>query len=164
MKSLIHWHDEVAIHVAPFSFQNSLIPIPTGQSRPKIWTSCSRSKDFCWWRVEKYDWPNTWQVKIFVENQCSIWQLLQRRQEQGRLHRLPGVHCSTAGCVSGSWEIEPSRFENTSLQWRGFHIPEWFLLSLDIVQGDFFHWYPPKNSKCQPVSKFWHLELFWSNF
>ena len=25
----------------------------------------------------------------------------------------------------------------------------------------FFHWYPPKNSKCQPVSKFWHLEHFW---
>ena len=28
------------------------------------------------------------------------------------------------------------------------------------LQGDFFHWYPPKNSKCQSVSKFWHLELF----
>ena len=23
-----------------------------------------------------------------------------------------------------------------------------------MIQGDFFHWYPPKNSKCQPVSKF----------
>ena len=30
-----------------------------------------------------------------------------------------------------------------------------------IIQGGFFHWYPPKSSKCQPVSKFWHLELFW---
>ena len=25
----------------------------------------------------------------------------------------------------------------------------------------FFYWFCPKNSKCQPVSKFWHLELFW---
>ena len=30
-----------------------------------------------------------------------------------------------------------------------------------FIQGGFFHWYPPKNFKCQPVSKFWHLELFW---
>ena len=30
-----------------------------------------------------------------------------------------------------------------------------------IIQGVFSHWYPPKNSKCQLVSKFWHLELFW---
>ena len=46
------------------------------------------------------------------------------------------------------------------------------------IQGDFFNWPPPKNhkygkklkylnwdppksSKCQPVSKFWHLELLW---
>ena len=25
----------------------------------------------------------------------------------------------------------------------------------------FFNWCPPKKPKCQPVSKFWHLELFW---
>ena len=33
--------------------------------------------------------------------------------------------------------------------------------SLMKIQGVFFNWCPPKNSKCQPVSKFWHLELFW---
>ena len=27
------------------------------------------------------------------------------------------------------------------------------------LQGVLFKWDPPK--KCQPVSKFWHLELFW---
>ena len=27
-------------------------------------------------------------------------------------------------------------------------------LQVNNIQGGFFHWYPPKNSKCQPVSKF----------
>ena len=31
------------------------------------------------------------------------------------------------------------------------------------IQGVFFNWDPPKSSKCLPVSKFWHLELFWNN-
>ena len=30
----------------------------------------------------------------------------------------------------------------------------------ELVQGVFFNWYPPENSKCQLVSKFRHLELF----
>ena len=29
------------------------------------------------------------------------------------------------------------------------------------IQGVFFNWCPPKKPKFQPVSKFWHLELFW---
>ena len=29
------------------------------------------------------------------------------------------------------------------------------------IQGVFFNWSYPKSSKCQSVSKFWHLELFW---
>ena len=33
--------------------------------------------------------------------------------------------------------------------------------SLILIQGVFFNWDPPKSSKCQPVSKFWQLELFW---
>jgi len=32
---------------------------------------------------------------------------------------------------------------------------------LSKLQGVFFNWYPPKSSKCQLVSKSWHLELFW---
>ena len=30
-----------------------------------------------------------------------------------------------------------------------------------LVQGDFFHWDPPKNHKFFSVRKFWYLELFW---
>ena len=33
------------------------------------------------------------------------------------------------------------------------------LLSSIYIQDVFFHCYPPKNSKCLPVSKFWYLEL-----
>ena len=34
-----------------------------------------------------------------------------------------------------------------------------FSVHIVNVQGIFFNWDPPKSFKCQPVSKFWHLEL-----
>ena len=41
----------------------------------------------------------------------------------------------------------------------------WLSLFIKFIRisstGCFFNWYPPKSSKCQPVSKSWHLELFW---
>ena len=33
----------------------------------------------------------------------------------------------------------------------------WPIFTSDIMVD----WFSPKNSKCQPVSKFWHLVLFW---
>ena len=49
-----------------------------------------------------------------------------------------------------------------NIRWKSFgsvwmtSTSTWTLLEGNL-QGGFFHWYPPKNSKCQPVSKFWHF-------
>ena len=56
----------------------------------------------------------------------------------------------------GGWVEE----ENIDVSFHLIVLSQDLKLIINNVLGVFFHWCPPKNSKCRPEIKFCHLELF----
>ena len=67
---------------------------------------------------------------------------------------------SWQSCIETQWKHSQPHFWQK--MWNDcWCLRHFFRCTLYIVQGVFLNWCPPKNSECQPVSKFWYLEFLW---